>query len=116
MYEYTGTVIKVVDGDTVYINVDLGFDISAKVKVRFKGIDTPEIYSPSCEAELIHGRAAKQFVWDRVADKRVTFTTHKDRTGKYGRYIADIAYEENGELKLLTDELIKAGFEKKEKY
>ena len=114
MYEYSGVVTKVVDGDTIDIRVDLGFGISNNIRVRFKGIDTPEIYRPSCNEELIHGRQARQFVFDSVMGRKITFVTHKDRKGKYGRYLADIAYTEDGELKLLTEELIKNGFEKKD--
>ncbi len=116
MYEYKGTVVKITDGDTVHMMVDFGFGSYRKIIMRFKGIDTPEIYRPSCQAELEHGREAKQFLVDRILNKEVTFVSYKDRTGKYGRYLADIAYERDGQLILLTEELIANGFEKKEKY
>lgn len=116
MYEYAGIVVKVVDGDTVDVVVDLGFNIQSKIRVRLKDVDTPEIYRPSCDAELEHGRKARKFVDDAVYMKRITLVTYKDKKGKYGRYLADIAYTEDGELKLLTEELKKKGFEKKEKY
>ena len=116
MYDYTGVVTKVVDGDTIDINIDLGFGISNNVRVRFKGIDTPEIYRPSCDAELEHGREAKQFVYDTIMGKKIIVMTYKDKKGKYGRYLADIAYIEDDKVMMLTDEMIKEGFEKKEKY
>jgi len=116
MYEYKGNVYKVVDGDTVYILADLGFGTYRKIKIRIKGIDTAEIYSPSCEAELQHGREAKQFVKDEINNKNITFISYKDKTGKYGRYLGDISYIKNGESFLLTEELLKRGFQKKEIY
>ena len=116
MYEYSGNIVKVVDGDTVDVLIDLGFGSYRKIRIRIKGIDTPEIYHPSCEAELIHGREAKQFVYNAIMGKNITFVSYKNRTGKYGRWLGDISYTNNGKLKLLTDELKKNGFEKKESY
>ena len=92
MYEYKGTVVKVVDGDTIDVMVDLGFKTYKEVRVRLNGIDTPEIYRPSCNEELEHGRQAKVYVENMILDKEVTIQTHKDRTGKYGRYIASVFF------------------------
>ena len=54
MYNYKAKVVRVVDGDTVDLKVDLGFHISANERFRIKDIDTPEIWRPSCESELEH--------------------------------------------------------------
>lgn len=114
MYEYRGKVIRVVDGDTVVVNVDLGFKICSKIMVRLKQIDTPEIYSPKTPEELVRGRKAKNFVEDMVLNKAIILKTYKDRTGKYGRYLADIMYTaEDNTLHLLSDALKEAGLEKR---
>ena len=63
-YTYRAMLIKVVDGDTIWVLVDLGFNITRKIKVRLKDIDTPELYRPSCEAEKIHAQKAKKFLDD----------------------------------------------------
>lgn len=117
MYQYSGIVTNVVDGDTVDIMVDLGFKTFKEIRVRLKDIDTPEIFRPSCKDELEHGRLAKLFVEHVILHKTITLVTFKDKTGKYGRYLADIVYtEQDGLAKFLTEELKLAGFEKKDKY
>jgi len=113
MYEYRGTVTRVVDGDTYDLSVDLGFHVSVNIRVRLLGIDTPEIYHPRNEAEHKHGRQAKCFAEGKVLGLPVTIKTKKDRRGKYGRWLADI-YLTNGES--LADLLRDNGFEKKEVY
>lgn len=113
MYEYTGRVIKVVDGDTIDIDVDLGFGIRSKRRIRFLGIDTPEIWRAETPMEKERGKEARDFVKERLLGKIVTFMSHKDKTGKYGRYLGDIVYlGDNREALFITEELKKAGFEK----
>lgn len=114
MYTYRGKVIRVIDGDTVVVSVDLGFKIYTKIKVRLKQIDTPEIYRPKTPDELVRGRRAKHFVEEKVLNKAIVLQTYKDKTGKYGRYLADIMYTDNDNtLHLLSDELKEAGLEKR---
>jgi len=112
MYEYIGTVYKVVDGDTIYMTVDLGFGISTKLKLRLADIDTAEIFRPKNEKEREHGLAAKEFVKEAVFNKPVKVSTKK--TGKYGRWIANVTLLPDGEN--LTEMLKEAGFEKKLEY
>jgi micrococcal nuclease len=113
MYEYKGKVTRVVDGDTVIVTINLGFDIVLdNIKVRLYGIDTPETYRPKCDAEQKHGYAAKQFVVDNILNKNVIIKTHKDKKGKYGRYLADIIFDNKSIVKLLKEN----GFEKKDNY
>ena len=61
MYTYNIELLKVVDGDTIDANIDLGFDISVKKRVRFSGVNTPECRTKDLE-EKAKGLAAK----DRV--------------------------------------------------
>lgn len=117
MWEYIAKVTKVVDGDTIYATVDLGFKIIKEEKFRLLDIDTAEIFKPSCNAEKEHGMLAKQFVSDLVLDKTVIIRTKKDTTGKYGRYLCDVFFsDENNTVQNLTNMLKENGFEKKEKY
>jgi micrococcal nuclease len=110
-YVYKAIVTRVVDGDTFYAEVDLGFHVTTLVCFRLANIDTPEIYSPSNELELIHGREAKTFVEDMILNKEVVIRTYK--TGKYGRWLA-VVYLEGATT--LSEELVKAGLAKKGNY
>tara|TARA_R110002012_G_C11604390_1_gene607601 strand:+ start:380 stop:712 length:333 start_codon:yes stop_codon:yes gene_type:complete len=85
MYTYRAKIISVYDGDTVTAQVDLGFGISTKIKVRLKGIDTPELRGPV--EEKVRGIAAREFLKNHVLEKDIVIQTFKDKKGKYGRYI-----------------------------
>jgi micrococcal nuclease len=90
MYQYEATLIKVVDGDTVDLCVDLGFDIKFNMRVRLNGIDTPELNSPD-PGQRILATLAKDHLANLLSKAVVlTVNTHKDKKEKYGRYLADI--------------------------
>jgi micrococcal nuclease len=87
MFQYKATVVRVVDGDTVWVDVDLGFFLRQTMNLRLNGINTPEIRG----AEREEGLKVKQFVIDTLAQcPAVVIKTYK--LGKFGRYIADIYY------------------------
>lgn len=88
--EYSCTVTRVVDGDTVDARVDLGFEVSLTIRIRLTGVDTPETYRPSCDAERRHGEQAKKFVSERILDKTCRLVTDRDSQGKYGRYLGTL--------------------------
>jgi len=72
----------VIDGDTVVFYVDLGFRTYSRQKLRFRGIDCPELATPE-------GKIAKTFVEEKL--KRAKIITIKTyRKDKYDRYLADI--------------------------
>jgi len=88
MYEYAiKEVVKVVDGDTIDIIIDLGFDLTKKERVRLAGIDTPESRTRDLE-EKKFGLEAKAFLERRLKDgfgSGLKVKTEKD--GKYGRML-----------------------------
>jgi micrococcal nuclease len=89
LYHYKMTVTKVVDGDTVYGDVDLGFNIGfKKMEFRLSGINTPETKGATKEA----GLTSKKFVEDSIGGKEVIIVTKKDGKEKYGRYLAEIFF------------------------
>ena len=89
LYHYKMTVTKVVDGDTVYGDVDLGFNIGfKKMEFRLSGINTPETKGATREA----GLTSKKFVEDAILNKDVIIVTKKDGKEKYGRYLAEIFF------------------------
>jgi len=101
MYQYKAKIARVVDGDTIYVDVDLGFFLRQVMNLRLKGVDTPEIRGPEREQGLI----SKQFVEDTLAAcPAVVIRTYK--LGKYGRYIADIWYKAGSDD---PDEILASG-------
>ena len=95
MYEYNCTLVRVIDGDTVDIDIDLGFDIILKnQRVRLAGIDTPESRTSDLE-EKKYGLAAKKFLVEHLAynnpnNKLILRTTSYDAKGKFGRILGEI--------------------------
>lgn len=113
MYEYKAKIVRVIDGDTLEVDIDLGFKTTLqREKLRLIGIDTPEIRSSNLK-EKEHGLLAKTYVEKLLpVGSEILVKTEKDKTGKYGRYLARVFV---GELEL--NQLLKEnGFEKKEKY
>jgi micrococcal nuclease len=89
MYEYhVKKVTNVVDGDTIDVEIDLGFDISFSSRVRLAGIDTPESRTTN-KAEKVLGLEAKEYVKSKVKEaKDVVIKTEKmDSSEKYGRIL-----------------------------
>ena len=91
MYEYKCIVVNVVDGDTVDVDIDLGFGVWLhKERVRMFGIDTPESRTRDLE-EKKYGLAAKKFLTGMLDDDGgIILKTHKDKTGKFGRILGEL--------------------------
>jgi micrococcal nuclease len=102
MYDYKGKLLRTVDGDTVDLMIDLGFDIWHKIRVRLNGINTPESRTRDLREKEI-GLRAKEFTKNFLEAEQITVITEK--TGKFGRYLARL--EVNG--KDLAQELINNG-------
>ena len=90
MYTYRAKVIKVIDGDTADVDIDLGFDVVLKKqRIRFMGVDTPESRT-SDKVEKVYGNMAKDFVKSFLkVGQYVTLKTFKDDRGKFGRILGD---------------------------
>lgn len=89
MYEYyVKSVNKIVDGDTIDVTIDLGFDILYNSRVRLAGIDTPESRTRDLEEKKL-GLEAKEYLKNRLkgASDIVIRTEKPDSTGKYGRIL-----------------------------
>ena len=94
MYEYACKVERVVDGDTIDVVLDLGFDVLYKSRVRLYGIDTPESRTRNLD-EKARGKLAKSFLEDAINNgKKVVIQTKlKDSRGKFGRVLGDIVVD-----------------------
>ena len=94
MHEYKAEIDRVVDGDTVDVSIDLGFDIWYKARVRLAGIDAWESRTKDLE-EKEKGLAAKARLKELVDGKEVILRTSKDSKGKFGRVLADVILPED---------------------
>lgn len=88
LYTYKCATLRVIDGDTVDVMVDLGMDIYHHARIRLAGIDTFEVRGEERELGLL----AKEFLGSLLAENPdpLFLRTTKDRKGKYGRYIGSI--------------------------
>ena len=104
MYEYRCNVVHIVDGDTVDVDIDLGFGVwMKKQRIRMYGIDTPESRTRDLE-EKKYGLMAKQFVLDHLPiGSTQTLRTRKDGVGKYGRILGEFVVGDTTVNQLLID-------------
>jgi micrococcal nuclease len=96
MFEYyVKKVTKIVDGDTIDVDIDLGFDISFSSRVRLAGIDTPESRTAD-KMEKALGLEAKAYLKNAIdSAKTVVIKTEKmDSSEKYGRILANVYVDE----------------------
>ena len=88
MYRYKVDVTRIVDGDTVDVDIDLGFKITMKKqRVRLMGIDTPESRTRDLE-EKFYGKQAKKFLTSLLEETEVQLVVHDK--GKFGRIIGEL--------------------------
>jgi len=84
MYTYKAYLERVVDGDTLLVNIDLGFSVFIEQRLRLRGLDAPELGTSQ-------GTASKKFVESRLKDcKFLIIKTHG--SDKYDRYLVDVFY------------------------
>ncbi len=110
MFEYyVKSVDNVVDGDTIDVVIDLGFDILFQSRVRLAGIDTPESRT-SDKAEKALGLEAKEYLKKSIkAAKTVTIRTEKmDSSEKYGRILGWVYLD--GDSESINNKMIKDGY------
>jgi micrococcal nuclease len=91
IYIYKAELVRVVDGDTVDLIIDLGFDTSRKERFRLYGIDAPEL-------NTLAGKAAKAWLWDALQPLEAIYVqtiqlSTKAKRDKYGRFLA-VLYSE----------------------
>ena len=90
MYEYGCKITRVVDGDTVDADIDLGFSIIFQSRIRLYGIDTPESRTRDLD-EKARGKLASNFLKDSIQKaSSVKVKTKLDKKGKFGRVLGSI--------------------------
>jgi micrococcal nuclease len=110
MWTYRAIIIRVVDGDTVDVRIDLGFSVLHEARLRLLGIDAPEMLARD-PAERERARAATARLSALLpVGAAVTVTTQKDRREKYGRYLARIVAGETDVCATLLAEGLVAAY------
>lgn len=110
MYEYrVKKVTGVIDGDTIDVDIDLGFSVSFSQRVRLAGIDTPESRTTD-KAEKVLGLEAKEYLKSKLKDaKEVIIKTEKpDSSEKYGRILGWLYVD--GNTISINDQMIEDGY------
>ena len=110
MYEYyVRKVENIVDGDTIDVLIDLGFDILFQSRVRLAGIDTPESRTKDLKEKAL-GIESKEYLKKALKDaKSVVIKTEKmDSSEKYGRILGWVYI--NGDTVSLNDMMINDGY------
>ena len=110
MFEYRiKQVLKVVDGDTIDVDIDLGFSISYSQRLRLAGIDTPESRTTD-KFEKTLGLESKEYLKSKLKDSKdiVVKTEKPDSSEKYGRILGWVYV--NGDTKSLNEQMIEDGY------
>ncbi|NDB86126.1 MAG: nuclease [Alphaproteobacteria bacterium] len=110
MYEYrVKKLVGVVDGDTIDVDIDLGFNVSYSQRVRLAGIDTPESRTKD-KFEKTLGLEAKEYIKTKLKDASdiIIKTELPDSSEKYGRILGWVYV--NGQTKSINEEMIEDGY------
>ena len=89
LYQYRATLLRIIDGDTIHLDIDLGLDTHHRVTIRLAGINTPEVHT-------LEGQAARDHLCGLIAPTGplmpppLLVHTTKDRREKYGRYLGTL--------------------------
>ena len=89
LYFYNAVVDRVVDGDTIDVTIDLGFNVWIKERLRLYGLNTPETRTKDAE-EKERGLKAKRYVENQVNSNQGKIQIQSLGRGKYGRVLAEI--------------------------
>ena len=91
MYEYKVKITRVIDGDTVDAEVDLGFDTFIKDRIRLMGLDTPESRTRNKKEKAL-GLAAKAYLKELLKENKgdIILRTSKEGKGKFGRILGTL--------------------------
>ena len=105
MYEYKCKMVKVVDGDTIDVDIDLGFGVWMRnQRIRMHGIDTPESRTRDLEEKKYDYLQKKIFLIKWTNAGGLTLKTHKDDRGKFGRILGEIwCFDTNVNEKMIEE-------------
>jgi len=108
MHEYKVNILRVVDGDTVDAEIDLGFSVFVKQRIRLYGINTPDSRSKDLE-EREKGLASKAKL-NEILTKEFIVETILNKRGKFGRILGVVyTQDEDGNRKNINETLVAEG-------
>lgn len=112
MYEYNGKILKIIDGDTLDVSIDLGFGISNILRVRLAEINTEELNDADMikRAKAVEAKNRVVELCEKKGADGVKISTFKDKKEKYGRYLAKIIFNDGA---CLNHILLEEGLAKK---
>ena len=103
MYEYRAFVRRVYDGDTVTLDIDLGFDVVLRnQKIRLVRINAPEVRG----VQRPEGLKSRDALRAKIGNRWIRIKTEKDKKGKWGRWLGEIWLDEE----CVNDWLLKEGY------
>lgn len=103
MYEYRAKVVRVIDGDTIECEIDLGFYVKTIQRLRLLHINAPEIKGRT----KLEGEKSKEYLTNRLLNKEVIIKTNRNKS--FDRWLAEVFLEENGNTINISEEMIKIG-------
>lgn len=109
MFTYKAEIVKIVDGDTVDVDIDLGFQCWVRdVRLRLNRIDAYEtrLYKGVTEEEKAKGMAAKEWLEKLAMEKSDKIVVKTVDRGKYGRWIAELIIDDEN----ISDSLVSMGY------
>ena len=108
MFDYRCKLLRVVDGDTIDVNLDLGFNVWHKARVRMLGIDTPESRTRNLEEKAL-GLASKARLKELLKGAKIEIECSKEK-GKFGRVLGIVwATDKEGNRTNCNNQLIEEG-------
>jgi len=102
-YVYKARCTRVVDGDTLELDVDLGFNVALTIRGRLLGVDAPELFSGT---DRENGKLAKLFLENLVLNKDLLVNTYKDKT-TFGRWLVEVKYVSGENINVLAENYCK---------
>lgn len=105
-YIYNAKVLRVIDGDTIDVSIDLGFRAWRTERLRLLGVDTPELNAKDPVIRE-HAVKARDFVQWKVDQKDIVIRTHK--SDSFGRWLAEIFYMDSDKQINLCEQLLAEG-------
>lgn len=105
-YTYHAKLLRVIDGDTIEVFLDLGHDIWVKRKLRILDLDTPEMRIKEQRERAIE---AKEYLQANISED---LTVRTIETDSFGRWLSDVWYQKDGETILLSEDMKNQGHSK----
>lgn len=104
LWNYMAVVDRIVDADTIDVTLDCGFQLYLKVRLRLARINAPEVRGSERTAGLAASAALKEII-----PPGTDIIVHTKKVGSFGRYIAEIYLEREGEQVNINDHIVKVG-------